>query len=114
MADLVTPGDLLSGPFIAGLLGSRGLEKIKRSFLSVALIYRYTVYLTMESTTVKVSKDTLRRLAVLQRRLGMGSLDDTIQLLVTRHKKELLDQAFGADRGRLTTFGRGDRGEDRS
>ena len=63
---------------------------------------------------MKVSKDTLRRLAVLQKRLGMGSLDDTIQLLVVRHRKELLEEAFGADRGRLSTFGGGDRGEDRS
>ena len=44
----------------------------------------------------------------------MQSLDETIQLLVTRHRKELLDEAFGADRGKLGVFREADRGEDRS
>ena len=68
----------------------------------------------MESTTVKVSKDTARRLAFLQRRLHKDSLDETIQTLVSRHRKELLDEAFGADKGRVGTFKEEDRGEDRS
>jgi hypothetical protein len=68
----------------------------------------------MESTTVKVSKDTAKKLAVLQHRLHKESLDATIQALVTRHRKELLDDAFGADRGKLHSFSGADRGEDRS
>ena len=68
----------------------------------------------MESTTVKVSKDTARRLAVLQRRLHTETIDQTIQMLVARHRKELLEEAFGADRGRLGRFSEADRGEDRS
>lgn len=68
----------------------------------------------MESTTVKVSKDTARKLAVLQRRLHKETLDATIQMLVARHRKELIEEAFGADRGRVTTFREADRGEDRS
>ena len=68
----------------------------------------------MESATVKVSKDTARKLAALQHRLRKESLDATIQVLVARHRKELLDEAFGSDRGKVHPFGEGDRGEDRS
>lgn len=68
----------------------------------------------MESTTVKVSKDTARKLAVLQRRLHTETLDETIRMLVARHRKELLEEVFGADRGRIGRFSEVDRGEDRS
>jgi len=68
----------------------------------------------MESTTVKVSKDTARKLAVLQHRLRKVTLDETIRTLVARHRKQLIEESFGADRGKLQTFGEGDRGEDRS
>jgi hypothetical protein len=68
----------------------------------------------MESTTVKVSKDTVRQLAALQRGLHTRTLEETIHLLLKRHRKELLDEAFGADRRRVSSFSEGDRGEDRS
>jgi hypothetical protein len=68
----------------------------------------------MESTTVKVSKETARKLSVLQHRLRKQSLDETIQMLVSRHRKELIEEAFGADRGKLQAFRETDRGEDRS
>lgn len=68
----------------------------------------------MESTTVKVSKDTAKKLAVLQHRLRKATLDETIQTLVAHHRKELIEESFGADRGRMRAFGEGDRGEDRS
>jgi hypothetical protein len=68
----------------------------------------------MESTTVKVSKDTARKLAALQRRLHKETLDATIQMLVARHRRELIAEAFGADRSRALTFREADRGEDRS
>jgi hypothetical protein len=68
----------------------------------------------MESTTVKVSKDTAKKLAALQHRLHKATLDETIQTLVAQHRRELIEEAFGADRGRLHPFGEGDRGEDRS
>jgi predicted CopG family antitoxin len=68
----------------------------------------------MESTTVKVSKETVKKLVVLQRRLRARSIEETIRLLVKRHRKELLEDAFGADRGKLAPFREVDRGEDRS
>ncbi|MBI2648576.1 MAG: hypothetical protein HYY68_03585 [Thaumarchaeota archaeon] len=68
----------------------------------------------MESTAVKVSRDTAKKLAVLQRRLHTESLDETIRMLVARHRKELIEEAFGADRGKVGRFNEADRGEDRS
>ena len=68
----------------------------------------------MQSTTVKVSKETVKKLASLQHSLHAKSLDDTIDLLVKQHRKELLAKAFGADRGKIKSFDEDDRGEDRS
>jgi hypothetical protein len=68
----------------------------------------------MGSTTVKVSKETVRQLATLQRGLHTRTLEETIRLLLKRHRKELLDEAFGADRGRVSSFSEDDRGEDSS
>jgi hypothetical protein len=65
-------------------------------------------------TTVKVSKETTRKLAALQDSLHVRSLEETINLLVKRHRNELLDEAFGADRRRITAFSEDDRGEGRS
>lgn len=63
---------------------------------------------------MKVSKDTAKKLAVLQRRLRTESLDETIQMLVARHRKALLEETFGADRGKVGRFSEADRDEDRS
>ena len=63
---------------------------------------------------MKVSKETVKKLAVLQRRLHARSLEETIQMLVKRHRRELLEGAFGADRGKIKPFRETDRGEDRS
>ena len=68
----------------------------------------------MESTTVKVSKETVRQLAALQKGLHTRTLEETIHLLLKRHRKELLDGAFGADRGGVSSFSEDDRGEDSS
>ena len=67
----------------------------------------------MESTTVKVSRQTARKLSSLQRSLKTRSLDETVDLLVKQHRKELIKQVFGADRGRIKPFSEEDRGEDR-
>ena len=68
----------------------------------------------MESTTVKVSKDTAKKLTFLQHRLHKETLDETIRVLVAKHRRDLLEEVFGADRGKLKAFSEGDRGEDRS
>ncbi len=79
------------------------------------IIYSYTIIPneTLESTTVKVSKENVRRLAALQRSFGTRSMDETIEMLVRKKRKEALDAVFGADRGKLGKFTEEDRAEDR-
>lgn len=66
------------------------------------------------STTVKVSKETAKKLSILQHRLHEESLDATIRTLLAKHRKELIEESFGADRGKVRPFSEADRGEDRS
>ena len=63
---------------------------------------------------MKVSKQTARQLSALQHSLRARSIEETINLLVRKHRKELLDDALGADRGKVGRFKEEDRGEDRS
>ena len=67
----------------------------------------------MNSTTIKVSKDTLRSLGQLQRNLGKHTLDETVRELIKQHRKALLAKAFSLDKGRTKQFTESDRGEDR-
>ena len=65
------------------------------------------------STTVKVSKTTLTELEKLREQLKVRSLDDAIRSLIKRHRLQLLQGTFGADRGKIRAFTEEDRGEDR-
>jgi predicted CopG family antitoxin len=67
-----------------------------------------------QSTTVKVSKETVKRLASLRRSLHARSMDETIEILVKRRRKEALDAVFGTDRAKSRKFTEDDRLEDRS
>ncbi len=67
----------------------------------------------LESTTVKVSKQNVRRLAALQRSFGTKSMDATIEMLVRKRRREILDAVFGTDRGKLGKFTEEDRAENR-
>jgi hypothetical protein len=76
------------------------------------LIYKYTSIpreRMAESTTVKVSRENARRLAALQRSLHTRTMDETIEILVKRRRKELLEAAFGSDRSKSRKFTEGDR-----
>lgn len=70
--------------------------------------------LGIDTTTVKVSKGTARELAALQKGVHAKTLEETIRLLVVRHRRELLDEAFGADSGKAKPFTEDDRDEYRS
>ena len=65
------------------------------------------------STTVKVSRTTLNELERLRNGLKVASLDAAISILIKRHRREILREAFGSDRGKLRSFSEDDRGEDR-
>ena len=66
-----------------------------------------------ETTTIRVSKRTAQTLERLRDKLGAESLDETIQSLVKKQRKTVLEKTFGADRGRIKPFTEADRGEDR-
>jgi len=68
----------------------------------------------VESTTVKVSKQTVRRLAALQTSLHAKSMDETIEILVKKRRKETLEAVFGSDLNKTRKFTEEDRLEDRS
>ena len=72
------------------------------------------VQLMNETTTIRVSKKTAETLENLREKLGAESLDETIQSLVKKQRKAILEASFGADKGRIKPFMENDRGEDRS
>jgi len=67
-----------------------------------------------EATTIRVSKRTAETLETMRQKLKAESLDETIQILVKKQRKAILDNAFGIARGRIKPFTEEDRGEDRS
>jgi len=69
--------------------------------------------LDRDSTTIRISRSTLRMLEHERRKMGARSLDMVIRELVMRERKRILEEVFGADKDRLKPFSEEDRGEDR-
>lgn len=67
----------------------------------------------MSSTTLKVSRKTLRELEELRTRTGARSLEEALRILLKERRVRYLNQVFGADKGRVKPFKEVDRGEDR-
>ena len=67
-----------------------------------------------ETTTIRVSKKTAETLENLREKFGAESLDETIQSLVKKQRKAVLEKSFGLDKNRIKPFTETDRGEDRS
>lgn len=66
-----------------------------------------------ETTTIRVSKNTVEILEKLRNKLKKRSLDETLRALIMRQRKMLINQAFGLDKNRIKPFTEEDRGEDR-
>ncbi len=67
-----------------------------------------------KSTTIRVSKKTAETLEHLREKLNAKNLDETIQLLVKKQRKLVLDKAFGVAKNKIKPFTEEDRGEDRN
>jgi hypothetical protein len=67
-----------------------------------------------ETTTIRVSKKTAEALEGIRENLKADSLDEAIQTLIKKQRKAFLEQAFGIDRGKISSFTEEDRGEDRN
>lgn len=63
-----------------------------------------------ETTTIRVSRKTLEALERLREKLNAGSLDETIQSLVKKQRKTVLDKSFSLDKDRIEPFTEADRG----
>jgi hypothetical protein len=70
--------------------------------------------ITMDTTTIRVSKKTVKTLEQMREKLNAQNLDETIQLLVKRQRQTILEKGFGIARNRIKPFTEEDRGEDRS
>ena len=84
------------------------------SILNNKYAFRWMVKFMTETTTIRVTKKTAETLESLRQKLGAASLDETIQSLVKKQRKAILEQSFGVDKGRIKPFTESDRGEDRS
>lgn len=67
-----------------------------------------------KTTTIRVSKKTAEALENIRENLKAQSLDETIQSLIKKQRKAFLDEVFGIDSGKITSFTEADRGEDRN
>lgn len=67
-----------------------------------------------KTTTIRVSRKTLEALERLREKLHAENLDETIQSLVKKQRKTVLDKSFSLDKDRIESFTEEDRGEDRS
>ena len=63
--------------------------------------------------TIKVSKETLRRLEYLRKCMSEGSIEGVIKRLILEWRKRILNELFGLDRGRVKSFTEENRFEDR-
>jgi hypothetical protein len=88
------------------------------------IIYKYiylpvyinilTVNILNETTTIRVSKRTAEKLEQIREKIKAESLDQAIQSLIKKQRKEIIERAFGIDRSKLKPFTEEDRGEDRN
>jgi hypothetical protein len=67
-----------------------------------------------ETTTIRVSKGTLKMLENLRQKLQAKTLDEAIRLFITWQRIQKLEETFGVDKGKIRPFSEEDRGEDRS
>ncbi|MCS7124787.1 MAG: VapB-type antitoxin [Candidatus Bathyarchaeota archaeon] len=67
-----------------------------------------------ETTTIRVSKSTLKMLEKLRQKLGVQTLDETIRLFIAQQRRQRLSEVFGVDKGKIKPFTEEDRGENSS
>lgn len=60
-------------------------------------------------TTVRVSRETLDELGRFQRALKTKTADETIRRIMRIKRKELIDEAYGRLKGKVTPFREADR-----
>ena len=65
------------------------------------------------TSTIRISKRTLRLLDELKEKFGAKSYEDVILKLILEYRRRIIEEYFGVDRDRITEFSEENRGEDR-
>lgn len=65
------------------------------------------------STTIKISRDTLKELEYLRKAMSEVSIEGVIKRLILDRRRRIIDEIFGIDEGRIRRFDEEDRLEDR-
>ena len=68
----------------------------------------------MQTTTIKVTRETLRQLEYLRKCMSERSIEDVIKRLILERRRRILNEAFGLDKGKIRGFTEEDRFENRS
>ncbi len=86
--------------------------------LASIFLYQYTeipivgtIVVSPASTTIKVSRKTLKQLEEFRRKFNARSYDEVVLRLIQEYRKRIIEEYFGVDRGRITSFREEDRGE---
>ncbi|MEM3105239.1 MAG: VapB-type antitoxin, partial [Candidatus Bathyarchaeia archaeon] len=58
----------------------------------------------VETTTIRVSKSTLKMLEKLRQKLGVQTLDETIRLFIVQQRRQRLSEVFGIDKRKIKPF----------
>ncbi|MHA1583151.1 MAG: VapB-type antitoxin [Candidatus Baldrarchaeia archaeon] len=61
------------------------------------------------STTIKVSKSTLRKLEKFKVKMGVKTFEEVILRLIDEKRRELVERFFGIDKGKISRFSEEDR-----
>ncbi len=67
----------------------------------------------MQSTTIRISRGTLKMLEYYKKKIGARSFDEAIKKLLIDQRRSLIIKYYGIDRGRISSFSEEDRLEDR-
>jgi len=76
-------------------------------------IYIRDTIMASSYTTLKISKKTLKQLEELKKKFGSKSYEETILYLIREYRRKIIEEYFGIDRNKITSFSEEDRCEDR-
>jgi len=61
------------------------------------------------STTIKISKSTLRKLEKFKVKMGVKTFEEVILRLIDEKRRELVERFFSIDKGKISRFSEEDR-----
>lgn len=80
------------------------------------MVYQYIcidVSSMPSSTTIRISRKTLNLLDELKKRFNVKTYEEVVLRLIREYRRRIVEEYFGVDRGRISSFNEEDRIEDR-